>query len=261
MSSIFAALFSSLALAVSGAQAANVYVFSTGNAAIDSAYSAALAARGHAATIGVQWNAFDGSVNLAGFNAVFMNHSANWGSSAGQVSPAGQQQLVNFVNAGGGLITTEWIIYNNGSSGGASYATLMPILPATYGNAWNSNLQTTFSQVTPDPIMNAGLAPSFLVDNNNFAGTETRLFARPGATVFYQSSNMSSPGIVGAGLSGWEVGAGRVVSISNMPGLTSLNEANYRTLLGNAVNWVSIPSPGAIGVLGLAGVLAVRRRR
>ena len=54
MSSIFAALFSSLALAVSGAQAANVYVFSTGNAAIDSAYSAALAARGHAATIGVQ---------------------------------------------------------------------------------------------------------------------------------------------------------------------------------------------------------------
>jgi hypothetical protein len=46
-----------------------------------------------------------------------------------------------------------------------------------------------------------------------------------------------------------------------MPGLTSLNETNYRTLLGNAVNWVSIPSPGAIGVLGLAGLLAARRRR
>jgi len=261
MSSTFAALFSSLALAVSSAQAANVYVFSTGNAAIDSAYSAALAARGHAATIGVQWNAFDGSVNLAGFNAVFMNMSANWSSSSGQVSLAGQQQLVNFVNAGGGLITTEWIIYNNGQSGGASYATLMPILPATYGSNWNSASQTTFSQVTPDPIMNADLPSSFLINNNSFAGTESCLFARTGATVFYQSSNMSSTGIVNAGLSGWGVGGGRVVSISNMPGLTSLNETNYGILLGNAVNWVSIPSPGAIGVLGLAGLLAARRRR
>jgi hypothetical protein len=262
MSSTFAALFSSLALAVSSAQAANVYVFSTGNTAVDSAYSAALAARGHAVTIGVQWNAFDGSVNLAGFNAVFMNMSANWSNSAGQVSLAGQQQLVNFVNAGGGLITTEWIIYNNGTSGGTAYATLMPILPATYGSTWNSASQTTFSQVTPDPIMNADLPSSFLINNNSFAGgTETRLFARPGATVFYQSSNMSSTGIVNAGLSGWGVGGGRVVSISNMPGLTSLNETNYRTLLGNAVNWVSIPSPGAIGVLGLAGLLAARRRR
>ncbi len=260
MSSKLALVFSSLVLAVSGANAADVYVFSTGNAGVDAAYAAALTGQGHTPTIGVQWNAFDGSVNLAAYDAVFMNHSANWGSSNQQVSVAGQQQLVNFVNNGGGLITTEWIIYNNGTSGGVVYATLMPILPATYANTWNSIAQTTFSQVTPDPIINAGLPASFLVDNDNFSGRETGLRARAGATVFYQSSNLSSGTFVNAGLSGWQVGNGRVISISNMPGLTSLNNDNYERLIGNAVNWV-IPSPGAIAVLGLAGVLAGRRRR
>jgi len=257
----FFAVCSSFAFALSNVNAADVYVFSTGNAAVDSAYAAALTGQGHTPTIGVQWNAFDGTINLAPYDAVFMNHSANWGGSNQQVSVAGQQQLVNFVNAGGGLITTEWIIYNNGTSAGTTYATLLPILPATYGNNWNSIAQTTFSQVTPDPIINAGLPASFLVDNDNFAGRETALRARPSATVFYQSSNLSSSTLVNAGLSGWQVGDGRVISISNMPGLTSLNNDNYERLIGNAVTWVSIPSPSAMAVLSLAGVLAGRRRR
>ncbi len=261
MSLKIAVVFSSFALAASAVNAANVYVFSTGNTAVDAAYAAALTGQGHTPTIGVQWSAFDGTINLAPYNAVLMNHSANWGGSSQQVPVAGQLQLVNFVNNGGGLITTEWIIYNNGTTAGTAYSTLMPILPATYGNNWNSVAQTTFSQVTPDPIINAGLPTSFLVDNDNFSGRETGLRARNGATVFYQSSNLSSGTLTNAGLSGWQVGNGRVISISNMPGLTSLNNDNYERLLGNAVTWVSIPSPGAIAVLGLAGLFAGRRRR
>lgn len=260
MKSTIVALLSSAAL-VSAAHAADVYVFSTGNAAVDAAYAAALTARGHTPTIGVQWNAFNGSVNLAPFNVIIMNHSANWSGSGGEVPVAGQQQLVNFVNSGGGLITTEWIIYNNGTSAGTAYATLAPILPATYGSTWNSVVQTTFSQITPDPIMNAGLPSSFLVDNNYFAGTETRLLVRPTATAFYQSSNLTSGSNINTGLSGWQVGNGRVISISNMPGLTSLNDANYQTLIGNAVNWVNIPAPSSVALLALSGLLTTRRRR
>lgn len=239
----------------------NVYVFSTGNAVVDAAYATALTARGHTVTTGAEWGGFDGTISLVGFDAVVMNHGANWGSSYQQVPEAGQQQLVDFVNAGGGLITTEWIIYNSATSGNSAYATLYPILPAMYGNAWNSVMQTTFSVVTPDPIMNALLPVSFTSPLDFFAGAETRLFAKPGATVFFESSNMSGPGQRNDGVTGWEVGNGRVISFSTMPGVTSLGNEHYAQLLSNAVDWVIVPAPGTLGLLLGGGLLAARRRR
>lgn len=244
----------------SSALADNVYVFSTGNASVDAEYRNALVGAGHTPTTGVPWSAFDGSVSLSGFDAVIMNHSANWGGSSQQVPTAGQQQLVDFVNNGGGLITTEWIIYNYFTSGQNAYATLYPILPAQYGQNWNSGTQTTFTAVSADPIMNAGLPGAFLTSIDNFAGTETKLIAKPGATVFFESSNLSLPGSANHGVTGWDVGAGRVISFSTMPGLTSLGNANYARLLGNSVNWV-VPAPSAASLLALGGVLAARRRR
>lgn len=246
--------------ASTAAAGGNVYVFGTGNAAIDSAYASALTARGHTVTTGAPWSGFDGTISLVGFDAVVMNHGANWNGSAQEVPAAGQQQLVDFVNAGGGLVTTEWIIYNYATSGNSAYSTLFPILPVSYGNSWNSSVQTTFSVVTPDPIMNALLPASFTTPLNSFAGTETRLFAKPGATVFFESSNMSMPGQRNDGVTGWEVGNGRVISFSTMPGGTSLANENYAQLLSNAVDWV-IPAPGTTGLMLVAGMLAARRRR
>ncbi len=239
----------------------NVYVFSTGNAAVDAAYATALTARGHTVTTGAPWSGFDGTISLVGFDAVVMNHGANWGGSWQEVPAAGQQQLVDFVNAGGGLITTEWIIYNYATSGNLAYSTLFPILPASYGNTWNSFVDTTYSVVTPDPIMNAFLPASFTTPLNSFAGTESRLFAKPGATVFFESSNMSMPGQRNDGVSGWGVGNGRVISFSTMPGVNSLANENYAQLLSNAVDWVIVPAPGTTGLLLVAGMLAARRRR
>jgi hypothetical protein len=229
------------------ALAAEVYLFSTGNTAVDNAYLSSLSARGHNVVIGRPWSTFDGTVNLASFDVVLMTHSGNWSSSSQQVPVVGQEQLVAFVRAGGGLITTEWIVYNNGTSSGAAYATLMTVLPVTYGSSWNSNDRTTLSRVTPDQLMNNGLPETFMVPNVSFAGTESRLTAKPGATVFYQSSNLSSPpAIINAGVAGWDVQAGRVVSISTMPGVASLNDTNYATLLSNIVRWVS-NDPGCAG--------------
>jgi hypothetical protein len=246
--------------ATAAASAANVYVFSTGNANIDAAYVNTLTAQGHSPVIGAQWSAFDGTVDLSGYQAVFMNHGSNWGGSSQQVPVAGQQQLIDFVNAGGGLITTEWVIFNNGVSGGNAYSTLLPILPATYGGTWNSIASTTLTQITPDSVLNANLAASFTVPNVSYSGNETRLQAKPGATVFYQSSNMSSGSVVNAGVSGWQVGQGRVISFSTMPGIASMADANYAELMGNSVDWV-IPAPSSLALLAAGGLVALRRKR
>jgi hypothetical protein len=237
---------SALATLAGTAQAANVYVFSTGNATVDAAYASTLAAQGHTVTIGRPWSTFDGSVDLSPFDAVLMNHGSNWGGSTQAVPLAGQQQLVAFVNSGGGVITTEWIVYNHGTSGGNAYATLMSIVPVTYGQTWNSSQSTTLSLVTPDPVMNNGLPATFSIPLANFAGSETRLIARDGATTFYRSSNMSTSTVQGAAVAGWIVGEGRVLSLSSMPGVNSMADANYATLLGNAIDWVVL-GPGPCG--------------
>jgi hypothetical protein len=160
-----------------------------------------------------------------------------------QVPVAGQQQLVQFVNNGGGVITTEWIVYDNGVSGGTSFATLAPILPVVYGSFWNSTLSTTMTRVTPEAIVNSGLPASFVAPNDNFSGAETRLLARTGATVFYQSSNTSATGVVGVGAAGWTVGRGRVASLSNMPGTSMLTNGDYATLVSNLVFWAGQTTP------------------
>jgi hypothetical protein len=229
------------------ASAASVYVFSTGDATVDAAYATTLAAQGHVVTIGRPWSTFDGSVDLSPFDAVLMNHGANWSGSSGQVPIAGQQQLVAFVNSGGGVITTEWLVYNHGTSGSTAYSTLMSIVPVTYGQSWNGTSATTLSIVTPDPVMNSGLPATFTVPLSSFTGgTETRLIARDGATTFYRSSNMSTQTIEGAAVAGWIVGEGRVLSLSSMPGVNSMANADYATLLGNAIDWVVL-GPGPCG--------------
>jgi len=236
----FAASITALLAFASTASAANVYVFSTGNPAADAAYASTLTAQGHTVTIGGPWSTFDGTVSLNGFDVVLMNHGANW-VGLGEVPVAGQQQLVAFVTSGGGLITTEWLVYNHGVYGGAPYATLMPIVPVTYGSFWNGAASTTLSVVEPDSVLNDSLPDTFDIPLVNFAGgTETRLTARDGAAIYYRSSNISSGSIVGAGVAGWIVGEGRVMSFSSMPGPDSLANPNYATLLGNAVDWATL---------------------
>ncbi|MBM4109367.1 MAG: ThuA domain-containing protein [Phycisphaerae bacterium] len=235
------------------AHAQNVYVFSTDNinGNVNDALQATLTAQGFNVTMGVRANLFDGSISLAGYDAVFMTCSLF--SPFAVPNVAGQQQLVDFVNAGGGLVTSEILNYMHYHF--SSVHALFPILPATYPGWGPHNSATTFSLITPDPIMNAGLPASFAIPNSLGDG-EYRLAPKAGATEFYRSSNTG-----GAGVVGWDAGAGRVASLSHQFSNTGvITDANYAQLLGNTVRWV-IPAPGAAALLGLGGLLAARRRR
>ena len=80
--------------------------------------------------------------------------------------------------------------------------------------------------------MNAGLPPSFTITLDNYAGTESLLQARPGATVFYHSSLVNYEGVLG-----WSYGSGRVVDISIVAGPIELADPNFSRLLANAFTW------------------------
>lgn len=215
--------------------AANVYVFGTNSAAVNQAYVGALSARGHNVTIGVQGNQFNGTIDLTGIDVVIMTFGPNWGSGGGYVPTAGQQQLADWVTlGGGGLISTEWVAYAN-----ASFPIVYPILPVTYGGTWNSVTTTTFTNIDPNPIMIQNLPSQFTVTTDNHSGVESRLTAKLGAQVFYQSSNLSEPNIMNAGASGWQAGAGRTGSLSTIPGVNSLGNVNYATMVANLVSWVA----------------------
>jgi hypothetical protein len=224
-----------LALTAASALAANVYVFGTGNTAVNQAYVNALTAGGHTVTIGVQGNQFNGTVDLSGIDVVITTYGPNWGGSGGIIPTIGQQQLVDWVTiGGGGLITTEWTLYAS-----SSFPVLTPILPVTYGNSWNSLTSTTFTNIDPNPIMIQNLPASFTVTTDNHSGVESLLTAKLGAQVFFQSSNLSATNTMNAGASGWQAGAGRTASLSTIPGVNSLGNVNYATMLSNLVSWVA----------------------
>lgn len=229
------AVLSASAFLSASAMAANVYVLGTNDAAVDTAYVDALTAGGHTVTIGVQGFEFDGSVDLTGIDVVIMTFGPNWGSSGGFIPLTGQQQLVDWVNlGGGGLISTEWIAYSSGS-----FPIVYPILPVTYGNNWNSTQETTFTNIDPNPIMIQNLPSVFTVETDFHSGVESRLTAKLGAQVFFQSSNLSEPNVMNAGASGWQAGAGRTASLSTIPGVNSLGNVNYATMVANLVSWVA----------------------
>jgi len=69
-----------LALGAAPVHAANVYILSSGDPTLDSVVQSTLQARGHSATIGVQFSSFDGSttepvVNVLDFSC-FLNRFA-----------------------------------------------------------------------------------------------------------------------------------------------------------------------------------------
>lgn len=240
-----------LALLPRPALAFVVLILSSGDSGLDSSAQAVFTNAGHSVTIGPQYTSFTGA-ELAGVNAVLFLANANW--SAGDMPSAGQTALVNFVSGGGGLITGEWV---NWKVGVGSLTTLGPILPVAVSSQWTGGSSITYTQVTPDATLSAGLPSSFSFVGDNFAGVESVFAAKSGATVYYASSG----GAGGAGVVGWSYGAGRVLQYSTTIGAGQLGTAAYAQLLGNSVNFVAVPEPSTWALLGGGLLLVLFRRR
>ncbi len=206
---------------------ASVYLLISGDAATDSAVTSTLTARGFSVTEGVEWSAFDGSqVNLNLTDVVVFLNNHNWSDDDMPVD--GQQALVDFVNAGGGLITGGWSGYN---ANGNDLQTLEAVFPFTY-SSFVSQSPTTYTQVSAEATLNANLPTAFTFALGDVGGTEEQIAAKAGATEFYSSSGTGQAGLVG-----WHSGSGNVASFSNLLTATSFDNADFATLFANAVEW------------------------
>lgn len=234
------------------AQAANVYVMPSGHAASDAELRRALESFGHSVTFGASFTRFDGTQNLAGVDVVYLQLNYNWGAGTQiAIMPgAGQLALKNFVNRGGGLVTTEWLLWL--AADWAGYVTYpVDILPVEPSDDFDSQSSVTFTQSVADGVLNAGLPDAFRVPLEDIGGTRTLIppaSLRAGASSFY---TMDGGFIV---LAGWNVGSGRVLSFATANGEAQLRDSGFRRLLSNAMNWAGRPSVTDGGVVNAASL-------
>ncbi len=223
--------------------AAKVLVISTSYDPLNAETVASLESYGHEAIIGQPYHLFDGSVSLAGIDAALVLVNYNW--SLGDMPPAGQTALLNFIDNGGGLVTGEWFVWKNAAQN--SFATLYDAIPVVSTAAFTTNAgvnATTYTRATPNLVLNAGLLDSIGFTADYFGGTETKLDPKPGATVFYDSNNP----LGGDGLIGWNYGDGRVLSFSTTIGSQQLAHAGFSRLLANTLAFAA--GDGTLVVLG-----------
>jgi hypothetical protein len=263
-------------VAAAPVQAGMILLLSTGNAAEDSAVSSLLAARGQSVTVGPDYTTFTGA-GLSAYNAVLLLPNYNWPN--GDMPAAGQSALLSYVQGGGGLVTSEWLVallsYVQGGGGlvtsewlvwkaGAqtNFQTLQGAIPVVPASRFGTEDPITYTQAAANPALNQGVLPSFTFAADNIGGTETFYAAKPGATVFYGSSGGAASG---AGLVGWNYVSGKVLSFSTMAGTTELGDPNYAQLFGNAVLLAEVvPAPSGLilaglGAFCLAGYVLRRR--
>jgi len=220
-------------LATASARAVNVLVLSCGYAPVDNAVVARLQGFGHTVQLGPAFTGFDGTQSLSGVQVVYFQASANW--STGDMPVAGQAALVNFITSGGGLVTSEWVVWKWAST------QYFQTVGTTFGAALTSynytgQATTTYTAAAADAILDSGLPQSFTFPLESYAGTETFLVAAPVATTYFNSVNGTT---TYAGVIGRSAGAGRVLHISNTMGTSTLADANGGRLLSNAVNWAA----------------------
>lgn len=204
----------------------HVLVLSSGNEELDMALATLFEEHGQTATIGSHFDEFDGTLDLSPYDAIYLQANADWG---GDMPVAGQRQLINWVNCGGGLVTTEWTTWKIGTGG---FQLIDAVFPAARTSNYNTLASETFVQVTPDPTINAGLPESFTFMTTNYSGTESYLNPRPGAVIYYDSEMLD------AGLIGWAYNMGRVASFSTTVGTSEVADENFSRLIVNVVNWV-----------------------
>ena len=228
-----------------------VLLLSTGSSTLDTQTASVFENAGYTVTVGSPYHSVT-ATEFAGVDVVLLFPNANW--SAGDMPTAAQTALVDFLQNGGGLITSEWA---NWKVGAGSFQTLGPALPVVSTTQYTGGSTITYTQVEADAVLNAGLPASIAFTADNFAGVESYFTAKNGATVLYSSSG----GANGAGMVGWDYGSGRVLQISTTVGSSQLADPHFSLLLQNSVQWAAVPEPSTWLLLltGLTALWAMRR--
>jgi hypothetical protein len=232
--------------------AEKVLLIGSGDAANNASIESILQSQGDTVTVGPAFNAFTGG-NLSGYNAVMLlpNGPTDYDVHImGDMPQSGQQALLNFVSAGGGLVTSEWLLQKHMDS--QAFSTLYPAIPVAPNVIDTANSPIAFGSLTTDPVINKGLPASITFQAQNQSGDPTEAYyqPKPGASGFFSTSQWTSTfgGYAPSyGAIGWGYGQGRVFSFSTTLDNTSLSNPDFARLVSNAVDWASQQNPDAPG--------------
>jgi len=199
-----------------------------------------LTAAGYAVTQVTDDSIYNGTnPPLTGFNLVVLLDGP--GVTTGMPA-AGQTAIKDFVTAGGGMISTEWLAYEIAN---LNYTILAPLIPLTWDSAGEGVF--TWNVMVAHPVT-AGVSPSFNVTTTADIGT-----ANSGTVLV--ASGSGAPMVIAK-----QVGSGRVVHFScggNFNGYHPFNVPDMQRMLMNAANWMSgatllsaTPSTGVVPAHG-----------
>ncbi|WP_421947075.1 SdrD B-like domain-containing protein [Phaeodactylibacter xiamenensis] len=236
-------------LSSQGSTVTSVYLLSSGDASNDNLMAAQLESTGRlSVAIGEEFWEMDGTEDLSAYDVVFLQANFNWNNP---LSADAAANLTAYVENGGGLVTSEWSVWNAAyNTGSGSWDALLPIFPVDLaeinGYDYLGETDVTYTSVNSEPLVNDGVSSSFVFTPSDASGTVSLFTAKAGATVFYDmSASYDGYDFTAVGMAGWEYQSGRVFSFNGTNGATEIaNDANLRQLLINALSWSSGPTAG-----------------
>ena len=162
----------------------SILLMGSGNSAQDLKLKNQLATLTNKAINIVMLSSFDNSSNvLETTDVVVLQNNYNWNSQT--LTDGAQTALKTFVTKGGGLLTTEWVIYNMAQG---LLKTLKDVIPVVPTSAYTTKSPIRYIKNINDSVLNDGVSADFTFLSENIAGTETAITqAKNGAIIFYHS--------------------------------------------------------------------------
>jgi len=186
--------------------------------------STVLTAAGYAVTDTTLASTYDGTnPSPSGFNAVILLDNSG---GVTDMAASGQDSLVAYVNAGGGLLTTGWFPIQVGNG---NYTTLSTFLLRSLSYGIVDSEKMVVAQ--PHPIT-SGMPDTTIFETGFVVGTAAQ------GTVM-MTGPLSGDAVVAASF-----GAGKVVEYSwvgDYAGWFPYQTAGVQTLLVNTINWFNVP--------------------
>lgn len=133
-----------------------------------------------------EWFNYDGS-DIENYDLIILGGGCNWASGTDMLISA-QNAIVDFVNNGGSLLTSEWIYWRVSVSNTMSI--IKNILPGT-SNAgqWTTVDNLIFKLETYDPIVGLNIPDTFEWSPSSADGVYSFISIKPGVTNFYSVLN------------------------------------------------------------------------
>lgn len=162
----------------------SILLTSSGNSIQDNKFKNALTSLTNKTINIVSLSTFTDANNvLSTTDVLILQNNYNW--SYETLPDAGQNAIKSFVTKGGGLLTTEWVLWNMAIGKFKILTDIVPVIPTA---SYTTKSPIRYIKNINESTLNNGVNDDFTFYSTNIAGTETAITqAKPGSIIFYHS--------------------------------------------------------------------------